>query len=255
MGLLKSLAMPLGWVLLLVAVGLLLMRLGRGKRSAKAGWWLILVGFVVLLAASLEPVANGLAYSLEHRYAAPTPEVLATVDAIVVLGCGAYPSGNLRQEAELTQGAFPRVIRGVQYFKDSGADVLAFCGGADWPDEESEAEVMRAMAVSLGVAEDRIVIEPTSRNTMENAMNLAAILPKGEGRRIGVVTSATHMMRSVWVFERVFPQDTIVPMPVYFTYDPSRSFGGRIRPSVGNLEKTTVALHEWIGILWYALRY
>jgi uncharacterized SAM-binding protein YcdF (DUF218 family) len=216
---------------------------------------LILAGFVVLLAASLEPVANGLAYSLEHRYAVPTPEVLATVDVIAVLGCGAYPSGDLRKEAELTEGAFPRVIRGVQYFKDSGADVLAFCGGADWPDEESEAEVMRTMAVSLGVAEDKIVIEPTSRNTMENVANLAAILPKGKGRRIGVVTSATHMMRSLWVFQRVFPQDTIVPMPVYFTYDPSRSFGGRIRPSVGNLEKTTVALHEWIGILWYALRY
>jgi uncharacterized SAM-binding protein YcdF (DUF218 family) len=255
MGLLKSFAMPLGWVLLLVAMGLVLMRLGRGKRYGKVGWWLILAGFVVLLAASLEPVASTLVYSLEHRYTAPTPEVLATVDVIAVLGCGIYPSGALRREAELAEEAFPRVFRGVQYFKNSGADVLAFCGGTDWPDEESEAEVMRAMALSLGVAEDKIVIEPTSCNTMENAMNLAKILPKGEGRRIGVVTSATHMMRSVWVFERVFPRDTIVPMPVYFTYDPSRSFQGRIRPSVGNLEKTTVALHEWIGVLWYALRY
>ncbi len=255
MGLLKSLATPLGWVLFLVAIGLLMARLGRGKRTARFGWWLILAGFVVLLAASLEPVASGLVYSLEHRYAVPTPEVLATVDVIAVLGCGVYPSGTLRQEADLGEEGYPRVYRGVQYFKNSGADVLAFCGGRDWPDEESEAEVMRTMAVSLGVAEDKIVIEPTSCNTMENAANLAKILPKAEGRRIGVVTSATHMMRSVWVFERVFPHDTIVPMPVYFTYDPSRSLQGRIRPSVGNLEKTTVALHEWIGVLWYALRY
>ncbi|MGE5296634.1 MAG: YdcF family protein [Solirubrobacterales bacterium] len=255
MGLLKSFATPIGWVLLLVAIGLLLVRLGRGRRSARVGWWVILAGFVVLWAASSEPVASGLVYSLEHQYAAPTPDILATVDVIAVLGCGVYPSGALRQEADLDREAYPRVYHGVQYFLGSGAKVLAFCGGADWPDEESEAEVMRTMAISLGVAEDKIVIEPTSSNTMENAANLAKILPQAEGRRIGVVTSATHMMRSVWVFKRVFPHDTIVPMPAYFTYDPSRSVRGKIAPSMGHLERTTVALHEWIGIAWYAVRY
>ena len=114
---------------------------------------------------------------------------------------------------------------------------------------------MRAMAVTLGVPEEQILIEPHSHNTMTNATKLAGILPPGEGRRIGLVTSATHMLRSKWVFEQVFPQDTIVPMPVYFTYDPAGWTAEKITPVVGHLERSTVALHEWLGILWYAVRY
>jgi uncharacterized SAM-binding protein YcdF (DUF218 family) len=200
-------------------------------------------------------VANGLVYSLEHRYASPSPETLATLDMVVVLGGGLYPSGGLREQAELSREAYPRLIHGVQYFKDSGADVIAFCGGPGRSRTESEAEVMRAMAVAFGVPEERTVVEPRSHNTMTNATSLAKVLPAGEGRRIGLVTSATHMLRSKRVFERVFPHDTIVPMPVYFTYDPSGRTSAAITPTVGNLERSTIALHEWIGILWYALRY
>jgi len=255
MVLLKSFATPVVWVLVLMAVGLILTRWARGRRLSRAGWWSLLLGAVVLTVCSLEPVANGLLYSLEHRYASATPEVLATLDVIVVLGGGLYPSGGLREEPDLGREAYPRLYHGVRYFKDSGADVIAFCGGPPKPGAESEAVVMRAMAVALGVPEDRIVIEPDSRNTMENAAKLAGILPKAEGRRIGLVTSATHMMRSKWVFERVFARDTIVPVPVYFTYDPADRITKRITPSVSHIERTTVALHEWIGILWYAVRY
>jgi uncharacterized SAM-binding protein YcdF (DUF218 family) len=100
-----------------------------------------------------------------------------------------------------------------------------------------------------------MVVEADSRNTMQNATNLAAILPKAQGRRIGLVTSATHMMRSRSVFERVFPQDTIVPIPVYFTHYPAAGVKEMLTPMVTHLERTTVALHEWIGVLWYAIRY
>lgn len=255
MVLLKSLATPVVWVLVLMTVGLILTRWARGRKLFRVGWWSLLIGAVVLTVCSLEPVANGLLYSLEHRYASATPEVLATLDVIVVLGGGLYPSGTLREEPDLAREAYPRLYHGVRYFKDSGADVIAFCGGPPKPGAESEAVVMQAMAVSLGVPEDRTVREPKSRNTMGNAANLAKILPAGEGRRIGIVTSATHMMRSKWVFERVFPRDTIVPMPVYFTYDPPDRIAEKIAPSVSYLERTTVALHEWIGILWYAVRY
>jgi len=161
----------------------------------------------------------------------------------------------LRERPDLAREAYPRLYHGVQYFKQSGADAIAFCGGPPRSGAESEAEVMRAMALTLGVPEDRMVIEATSRNTMQNAMNLAALLPKAEGRRIGLVTSATHMMRSKAVFERVFPQDSIVPIPVYFTYYPATRVQEKLTPMAIHLERTTVALHEWIGILWYAVRY
>ena len=76
MSLLKSLATPVAWVLLLMAVGLILTRFGRSKRLCKIGWWSLLVATMILLIFSLEPVANWLVYSLEYRWQSPSPEVL-----------------------------------------------------------------------------------------------------------------------------------------------------------------------------------
>ncbi len=253
--LIRSLSTPVVWVLLLLVAGLVLTRWQHGRRLFKFGWWLMLFGFLVLLIASLEPVGNLLVYSLEHQYASPTPETLQSLNLIVVLGGGMYPSGGLREYPDLGREAYPRLYRGVQFFKQSGADAIAFCGGPPRPGEESEAQVMESMALTLGVPAERMIVEADSHNTMQNATNLAALLPKVQGRRIGLVTSATHMMRSKDVFERVFPQDTIVPIPVYFTYYPAIGIQERLTPRVAHLERTTVALHEWIGLLWYAVRY
>ncbi|MEN6427654.1 MAG: YdcF family protein [Phycisphaerales bacterium] len=255
MTLIKSLATPLGWALLLLAAGLILTRFRRSGRRFRVGWYCLLAGTLILLVFSLDPVANLLTYSLECRYQPPSAEVLKTLDVVVVLGGGAYPSGGLRREPDLSRYAYPRLYRGVEYFRNSSAAVIAFCGGPPRPGAENEADIMQAMAVALGVPTERTVVEPHSANTMMNAIGLAEILPEGEGRRIGVVTSAMHMMRSKRVFEQVFPQDTIVPLPVHFMYDPAPWITPKITPKVSHFEKSTMALHEWIGILWYAVRY
>ena len=251
---LKVLATPIVWVVLLMVVGLPLARSGR-KRRARVGWWLLLAGTTVLVLFSLDPVANLLTYSLESRYPSPPPESLGTLDVVAVLGSGVYPSGYLRRYPELARESWPRFYHGVRYFRESGADVIAFCGGVSRDDSEPEAEVMSAMAAYLGVPEESIVIEPESQNTMENAVGLAERLPPGEGRRIGLVTSATHMLRAKSVFETVFPRDEVVPIPVYSKYNPADRIWKRFIPGVGHLDKSTMALHEWLGILWYAVRY
>lgn len=255
MTLIKSLASPLGWVLLLMVAGLILIHFKQRPRRFRIGWCCLLAGTLILLVLSLEPTANWLTYSLECRHQPPSAEVLGTLDVVAVLGAGSYPSGTLRQEAELAREAYPRLHRGVEYFKNSRAGVIAFCGGGPWPGAEDEAGIMQRMAVAMGVPAEQILVEPDSRNTMMNAAGLARLLPQGEGRRIGVVTSAMHMMRSKWVFEQVFPHDTIVPLPAYFMYNPAPWGMGKITPRVGCLEKSTMALHEWIGVVWYALRY
>jgi uncharacterized SAM-binding protein YcdF (DUF218 family) len=114
---------------------------------------------------------------------------------------------------------------------------------------------MKVLAVYMGVVESKILVETQSQNTMENATRLAELLGEGRGRRIGLVTSATHMRRSERVFRKSFPQDVIVPVPANYTYDPFVRFRDYIIPSAWALLKSTTALHEWIGIFWYSLRY
>jgi len=250
----KSFATPLVWVLLLLVLGLVLARKDRRKRLFTVGRLLLLAGTVLLLALSLSPVANFLTYPLEARYPSPSAQALERLDVVVVLGGGIHPAGHLRQEAELSKFTYPRFYHGVRVFQQSHARLLAFCGGPGRQGAESEAETMRAMALSQGVPQDRIVVEQTSRNTFENIANLARLLPAGQGRRIGLVTTASHMRRSHAVSQRQFPGDTIIPIPVYYTYDPAGTFIENFVPTSGNLERSSIALHEWIGLIWYRLR-
>jgi uncharacterized SAM-binding protein YcdF (DUF218 family) len=112
---------------------------------------------------------------------------------------------------------------------------------------------MKAMAMQLGVPEENILTETTSGNTMENANGLAERLPDGSGRRIGLVTSATHMLRSQRVFRQHFIDDVIVPIPVHHVFDPDPWRIKALRPPVTSLAESTAAIHEWIGLLWYAI--
>jgi len=255
MDVLRSLATPVAAVIALLVTGLALTRLVRGKRIVRIGWYSAFAGTVLLLALSLKPVAELLAYSLESRYQVPSGETLAGLDVIVILGGGLYPSSPLWPQAELGEQAYPRLYHGVKYFKQSGAGVLAFCGGPPRGGMESEAGVMRRMAMESGITEEKMLMETNSHNTMENGANLAALLPQGQNRRIGLVTSATHMLRSMRVFEKQFPHDEIVPIPVHYTYDPVRRSGQYVIPSNDHLKKSCIALHEWIGLVWYAMRY
>jgi uncharacterized SAM-binding protein YcdF (DUF218 family) len=257
---LKSFATPMLWVLMLLVLGLVLTRPRRRRDprphpSVRLGRLLLRAGVVLLLALSLKPVANLLTYPLESRYRPPSADVLNGLDVVVVLGGGSYPSGGLRQAADLAPHSYPRFYHGVRIFKENQAGLLAFCGGPSREGAEDEANLMKALAVRLEVPPEKILVETESRTTFENIANLARLLPVGQGRRIGLVTSALHLWRSSRVLAAQFPHDTIVPIPVCYTYDPVGWDQQSFVPSAGNFDRSTMALHEWIGLLWYSLRY
>lgn len=164
-------------------------------------------------------MVNFLTYPLESEYE-PAPVGCVSLDIVVVLSGGMYSSGGLRGAADLTGDAYPRFWHGVEAFKKSGARRLVFCGGRPNDSGESEPEVRRAMAIDLGVPQERITTETRSRNTMESAVALAQLLGLGQNRGIGLVTSATHMRRSYAAFTEQLPHDTIVPIPVRYMYYP-----------------------------------
>ena len=91
--------------------------------------------------------------------------------------------------------------------------------------------------------------------TMENATELAKLLPPAKQRRIGLVTSALHMLRSEKTFKKQFPNDTIVPIPVNYIYSPGWYHLEGFVPSTYTLSKSNSAIHEWIGIVYYSIRY
>ena len=251
----KSLATPIVWVAGLLILGLVVLRRTPGKNRLRAGWWLVFIGTLVLAGLSLPTVAHLLSYSLEYRYPSASPDVLAELDVVVVLGAGARPAWGFRTEAELGGKSYSRWYHGLRAFKSSGADFLVFCGGDPSRQGDNESEVMQAMAVHMGVPAEKMLVDSQSCNTHQHAPCLAALLPAGSGRRIGLVTSATHMLRAEKVFRRHFTNDTIVPVPADYRYGPLWCGLWTFIPSASALEESTTALHEWIGLAWYSLRY
>ena len=245
--LLKSLATPIVWVIILMIFSLILVIRPTKKLRFRIGKCALFLGICILFLLSVEPVSNLLIYYLECQYRLPSEEVLSDLDMIVILGGGMNISGGLRKYAEARGLTYARMFNGVRVFKKNGAGQLALCGGS--------AEVMRELALELGVEESKIITETISHNTMENASELAKVIPTTEQRRIGLVTSALHMLHSERTFKKQFPNDTIVPIPVNYIFSPEWYYPRHWIPSAKTLLNSNYAIHEWIGIVYYSIRY
>ncbi|MBI4858013.1 MAG: YdcF family protein [Acetobacterium woodii] len=166
------------------------------------------------------------------------------VDIIVVLGGGIYHVGGLRKDPEASGTTYSRLFSGVKIFQKSNAKFLVLSG-------KSESEVMRDLALKIGIPEDRIIIESRSNNTMEHAIELRRLFPQARRMRIGVVTSALHMPRAIRSFKKIFVEDTILPIPVGYTYSLPEYNIRSIIPSAEELSTSSYVIHEWIGMIWY----
>jgi len=256
-GLLRLFATPIVFIMLLLVSGLILFLSGQTKRWAKrVGGSLIACGIGLLYLFSISPVSNLFVYSVESGYAAFSEDALKDLDIIIVLGGGYLPSGDLQKYPEASGTTYSRLFNGVRIFERSGAKKLVLSGGSAFPGRDSEAGVMKDMAMRLGVPADRIVTESVSRNTMEQGCLVSRIFPAGSKRRIGIVTSAMHMRRAESVFRKSFPEDVIVPLAVnYLSGKPVFNFTAKeVVPSADIFSLSSYAFHEFIGMIWYWLR-
>jgi uncharacterized SAM-binding protein YcdF (DUF218 family) len=115
----------------------------------------------------------------------------------------------------------------------------------------------------LGVPEEAIWPENASRNTYENGVFSRELLAeKGVEGPVLLVTSATHMPRSVRIFARQgievipAPADYLVP-DAEWQYALNASPGVllyNMLPSAGALNMLELALKEYVGMVVYWLR-
>ena len=130
--------------------------------------------------------------------------------------------------------------------------MLVLSGAGEQRDGETNADVMKDIAIALGISENKITTEGKSHNTMEHAVEIAKLFPVEVGMRIGVVTSALHMPRAVQMFRKKFPQHCIIPIPVGYIYSPLKYSFENLIPYSDSFSTSNYAIHEWVGILWHA---
>lgn len=158
-------------------------------------------------------------------------------------------------------GAGDRVIYAAWlYHQGVAAHILVSGGTIPWQAERTTpAEDMTQLLMMLGVPEDAVWQEDQSQNTYENALYSRQFLDSKDIDRILLVTSAMHMPRAVGLFE--FQGLEVVPLPTDYSvtekswqhlWEPD--IANQILnffPNANNLQDTTVALKEYLGLLVY----
>ncbi len=244
----------MGLACILILLGAVLRRPAWRKAA-------LLAAFLLLYLGGNRWVSYALARSLEWRYL-PTGEI-PQADVIVVLAGGTASAEAPRPTVEVQQ-AGDRVIYAASLYHQGKAPNLLLAGGRiEWlstgPEPTSD---MAALLEMLAVPASALWYEPGSRNTFESAVNCKKFLDAVGIQRIILVTSASHMPRSVGLFEHQGFE--VIPAPTDFIVTRSgweNLVGGSLKgwplqliPTSGNLEITSLMLKEYFGILVYKLR-
>ncbi|MGJ7460572.1 ElyC/SanA/YdcF family protein [Halomonas sp. MA07-2] len=248
---LKSLAagllmpMPVLGVLLVLGLGLSVV----GWR--RPGQTLIGMAIVLLGLASWAPVADRLLGPLEARYPAviewPDDESL---QGVLVLGADWDPERPWSITAQLSDASVPRLMEGVRLWRLRPELPLLVSGGSRDATRPPVALGYAQAAEALGVPDERIVALDTPTDTGQEAAAVREAL--GEGARVLLVTSASHMPRAMRHFEAA----GLAPLAAPTHYLANRGDGVGLRylvPSASELRKTERAFYEWMGQL--ALRW
>jgi uncharacterized SAM-binding protein YcdF (DUF218 family) len=242
--------MPVGVVLVLIALALLLMRRGWLKTSSG-----LLVAAVAILWVSATPlVAEKLYRELESAY---PPKPLADIppgDCIVVLGGVVGPALWPRVEVDFTD-AIDRVYKAAQLARAGRGDmVIVSAGNQPWSASQwTEADLIRDLLVEWGVSKEAVFLEGSSRNTWENALYSRNLIESIHCGSALLVTSAAHMPRAVAAFNSAGIE--VVPVSTDVRVTAGGGFvAAKLLPDARALAMTSEAIREWIGQKVYQLQ-
>jgi uncharacterized SAM-binding protein YcdF (DUF218 family) len=232
--------MPVPVAVAMGLVGLLLI----WRRQPRVGVGLIVAAAALVTLLSWAPVADRLLGPIERAHAPLLDaRVLDQVDAIVVLSAGWSPDERLPITSQLNTSTLVRLSEGIRLWQQRPEARLVVTGGSRDPYLPGSALGMAAAARALGVNPDRIVALDGPLDTAQEAQAVRAAL--GLEMALVVVTSASHMQRAMWHFERV--GFAAMAAPTGFKVDDSpRRFSDYV-PSSQHLRKSERAIYERLG--------
>ena len=239
------LLLPPGFIIIVALLGLALRR-----RWPAIGGSLVVLALVALIALSLPITAKQLLAGLEDGVK-PLPADGWQAQAIVVLAGGRMEAAPEYRGDTVSSATLVRLRYAARLHRASGLPLLV-TGGSVHGEAVPEAELMRqALDQDFQIAPKWV--EGQSRNTYENAEYSKTILAASGVRQVLLVTHAGHMPRAEWAFRRVGLETVSAPTGFETTEETDRLFD--FIPSAHGLHQSSRALHEYLGLWWYKLRY
>jgi uncharacterized SAM-binding protein YcdF (DUF218 family) len=191
------------------------------------------VAFLMILAVAYSPLNGYMIKPLAVK------EDIRNADVIVVLG------GGIDEGRYLSLISSHRLLRGAQLYFEGRAKKLIVSGGDPRKVGVAEATVMGQEARRLNIAAGDLIMEKRSRRTHEQAEEIKKISKTQNWKSILLVTSFSHMKRSLMVFEQAGFK--VYPAPA----DPYEKY---TRDFLGNLQLFKLLLHEYLGIIYYRIK-
>lgn len=239
---------------LVVALSVAAAWLWRRPSSATARRFLITAALGYTLASvHLVPLGVSRLLTLGYRQFSAGDIGPGTTAVVVFGGSNEFVEGWNDHVTVTTPIVAARVLEAWRVFRlISPAWIISSGGGPDPPDEaEASGTTMRDELVRLGVPPERILLESTSRSTYEEAVLIAPILRSLGVQQLVLVTSDTHMRRSLGAFRAVGWH--AVPAIAPSQRRPKLWFWSML-PTLSGLELSAEVTHELLGIAYYWLR-
>jgi uncharacterized SAM-binding protein YcdF (DUF218 family) len=237
---LGDLVVPSGIAYALFALGLLA---AIWRRTRPASWPLLAASGCVTLLFSSGMVAAALMSPLEYGH--PTlhdPQSAPQARHIVVLTGWATDDADMPLTGRMGSSAAYRVLLALELF-EARPDCDVIVSG-----DLTTANIMGEALVKLGVPAQKLRLETGSRSTADSAAHLAPIVGR-DG--FFLVTSAGHLPRSIEAMRRHGLTAIAAPTDHKMSKDWRRA---ELGPAPGSLAVSDLAIHEYLGIVWYRLR-
>ena len=243
----ETLVTPPGLMFSIIIFGALLKR-----RFYLTGKIISTFGIVLLILMSL-PVVTKQFIQLEENIPALDVDSLSSrkPQAIVVLGGGRYTNPPEYKQDTVSIATLSRVRYAALLQRKTKLPILV-TGGVVFAKGDSEGLLMKRVIEDeyLGVVR---WMESESRTTRENAVFTQTLLANERVNTIVLVTHALHMRRSIQVFEQA--GFSVIPAPVSYHTHPKGFDYMQFLPQAQSIITMNELVHEWLGRIWYWLRY
>lgn len=231
---------PFGMVIAIFVIGLYFLYTNKARYSK------LFLGltFVIMFLYSYPPFANFLIANLENQY--PKYDYKSDIKYIHVLGSGHNVDPDQPLSSQIGSASIKRDLEGILIHLKTDNSKLIFTGYGGKTDIPT-AKMNAKLAISLGIKEENIIINGLPKDTKEEALFTKTLV--GEEPFV-LVTSATHMPRSMMLFKSLGLNPIAAPTNFY-----KNEFDGFLEvPTVKDFHNSQIAMHEYIGILWAKLR-
>lgn len=224
-------------------------KLEEKSKSREVNWQETLVGMYRQARRKAMAVAGGCALLYALLFHTPliwfvaeplrTYDVPQPTDAIVVMAGGVGESG------EASDAYQEKVQYGVELFRQGYAGTLVFSSGAHYVFKE--AQVMRALAINLGVPEERIVLDEIGGGSYASVRNMQRMAQERGWRSLLIITSRYNTTRT-----KLAAKANLLGIAGVVVAPPRSIFFGEGQEV--QLRHLHAIVHEYVAIAYYKMR-